>query len=213
MKLKLMETETEVLRTKLTEAEEKLEGVHSELSVYVEKVKFMSTREVELKISIKELEAEKERLEARLTQQQVTVSEVRERLLRMVTDGEEDTEETGRDDKEKLSRDNEELREINGRLQSQLSVARAAQLAAQRTELPLLSQKLQDGIQVLSLSERLFLMQHTNVGKSFSLTSDTEPDGSNERELGRRLEVLEFQLKQRVSASRCPSRRRICWRV
>ena len=70
-----------------------------------------------------------------------------------------------------------------------------------------------DGIQVLSLSERLFLMQHTNVGKSFSLTSDTEPDGSNERELGRRLEVLEFQLKQRVSASRCPSRRRICWRV
>ena len=171
MKLKLMEmeTETEVLRTKLTEAEDKLEGVHSKLSVYVEKVKFMSTREVELKISIKELEAEKERLEARLTQQQVTVSEVRERLLRMVTDGEEDTEETGRDDKEKLSRDNEELREINGRLQSQLSVARAAQLAAQRTELPLLSQKLQDGIQVLSLSERLFLMQNTNVGKSFSL--------------------------------------------
>ena len=55
-----------------------------------------------------------------------------------------------------------------------------------------------DGVKVLSLSERLFLMQHTGVAKNLNLTSssDTEAGGSKERELARKLEILEFQLKQ-----------------
>ena len=110
--------------------------------------------------------------------------------------------------------DNTLLSQMMSQVASLDNTALSATNSTGMFEIQRLIKKIQgDGIQVLSLSERLFLMQHTNVGKSFSLTSDTEPDGSKERELGRRLEVLEFQLKQRVSASRCPSRRRICWRV
>ena len=54
-----------------------------------------------------------------------------------------------------------------------------------------------DGIKVLSLSERIFLMQHSNVGKSLNLSTASESGaGRKERELERRLELLEFQLKQ-----------------
>merc|ERR1719436_2001840 len=41
-----------------------------------------------------------------------------------------------------MARDNTELREITEKLHAQLSAARAAQLAAQKTEMPLLAEKL-----------------------------------------------------------------------
>ena len=43
---------------------------------------------------------------------------------------------------QKMARDNAELREVTDKLQAQLGLARAKQLAAQKTVLPLLSQKL-----------------------------------------------------------------------
>ena len=67
------------------------------------------------------------------------------------------------------------------------------------SEIQRLIKKIQaDGIKVLSLSERLFLMQHANVARNFNLTSasDSDTGSSKERELERKLEVLEFQLKQ-----------------
>ena len=67
------------------------------------------------------------------------------------------------------------------------------------TEIQRLLRKIQgDGIDVLSLSERLFLMQHcgTSVTKNLNCTTDSESGSSKERELERKLELLEFQLKQ-----------------
>ena len=66
------------------------------------------------------------------------------------------------------------------------------------SEIQRLLRKIQgDGIDVLSLSERLFLMQHcgTSVSKNLNTTTDSE-SGSKERELERKLELLDFQLKQ-----------------
>ena len=56
----------------------------------------------------------------------------------------EDSSEKNCDHCVKVNKDNDELRDVTQKLQSQLSVARAAQLAAHKTELPLLSQKLLD---------------------------------------------------------------------
>eukprot|EP00092_Neocalanus_flemingeri_P024928 GFUD01027036.1.p1 GENE.GFUD01027036.1~~GFUD01027036.1.p1 ORF type:complete len:1832 (-),score=681.44 GFUD01027036.1:71-5566(-) len=57
-----------------------------------------------------------------------------------------------------------------------------------------------DGIRVLSLSERLFLMQHANVGQNINIGEDRAygvgDSGSKERELERKIGVLEFQLEQ-----------------
>ena len=90
-KVKFLETETERLhedvkdiRDKLAKAENELAVANSELTLYVDKVKVMSSKEDELKKCINELEARKLRLEdieserdvlqERLTQQQVTIS-------------------------------------------------------------------------------------------------------------------------------------------
>merc|ERR1719320_656369 len=63
------------------------------------------------------------------------------------------------------------------------------------SEVQRLLKKIQgDGIKVLSLSERLFLMQHANVSEVKARHADD--NGSKERELERRLGVLEFQLEQ-----------------
>ena len=63
------------------------------------------------------------------------------------------------------------------------------------TELQRLIKKIQgEGIDVLSLSERLFLMQHANVSKNLSLKESD--GGSKERELERKVEVLEIQVEQ-----------------
>ena len=68
--MKLLETETlrlreniEDSRNKLTKGQIELEAADSELTVYADKVKEMSSKEVELKKFIKELEAEKMKLE------------------------------------------------------------------------------------------------------------------------------------------------------
>ena len=68
--MKLLETETlrlreniEDSRNKLTKGQIQLEAADSELTVYADKVKEMSSKEVELKKFIKELEAEKMKLE------------------------------------------------------------------------------------------------------------------------------------------------------
>ena len=63
------------------------------------------------------------------------------------------------------------------------------------TEVQRLIKKIQgEGIDVLSLSERLFLMQHANVSKNLSLKEGD--GGSKERELERKVEVLEIQVEQ-----------------
>jgi len=71
------------------------------------------------------------------------------------------------------------------------------------SEVQRLVKKIQaDGIKVLSLSERLFLMQHANVGQNMNIgedkagARDNGDGGSRERELERKLGVLEFQLEQ-----------------
>merc|ERR1719150_3435031 len=69
------------------------------------------------------------------------------------------------------------------------------------TEIQRLIKKIQgDGVKVLSLSERLFLMQHANVAKNITqLSSASDSDtggGSKEKELSRKLEILECQLRQ-----------------
>ena len=87
-KIKLLTAENEELKASLEEvkcslanSEDRLEGVKAELAVYVDKVSECSTVEAELRSSVKNLEAEKLRLEEveserdvlqeRLTQQQV----------------------------------------------------------------------------------------------------------------------------------------------
>jgi len=69
------------------------------------------------------------------------------------------------------------------------------------SEVQRLLKKIQgDGIKVLSLSERLFLMQHANVSQNINVgevkARHADDNGSKERELERRLGVLEFQLEQ-----------------
>merc|ERR1719495_2633362 len=71
------------------------------------------------------------------------------------------------------------------------------------SEVQRLLKKIQgDGIKVLSLSERLFLMQHANVSQNINVGEvrtggrHEDDNGSKERELERRLGVLEFQLEQ-----------------
>ena len=87
-KIKLLTAENEELKASLEEvqhslvnSEDRLEGVKAELAVYVDKVSECSALEAELRSSVKNLEAEKLRLEdveserdvlqERLTQQQV----------------------------------------------------------------------------------------------------------------------------------------------
>ena len=87
-KIKLLTAENEELKASLEEvqhslgnSEDRLEGVKTELAVYVDKVSECSTVEAELRSSVKTLEADKLRLEdveserdvlqERLTQQQV----------------------------------------------------------------------------------------------------------------------------------------------
>jgi len=71
------------------------------------------------------------------------------------------------------------------------------------SEVQRLLKKIQgDGIKVLSLSERLFLMQHANVSQNINIGEDKPgarqggDSGCRERELERKLGVLEFQLEQ-----------------
>ena len=87
------------------------------------------------------------RAEAELHSAQDQLSELRTKLLELETAGqdlvlESQTLECG--SCQKMARDNAELREVTDKLQAQLGLARAKQLVAQKTELPLLSQKLLD---------------------------------------------------------------------
>merc|ERR550519_356413 len=95
-------------------------------------------------------------------------------------------------------------------LSSELDNSLLSQVAAMDTssssglsEVQRLLKKIQgDGIKVLSLSERLFLMQHANVSQNINVGEvkaggrHGDDNGSKERELERRLGVLEFQLEQ-----------------
>ena len=241
-KVKLLETETQKLRenvddiqNKLSKAEGELEAANSELTVYVDKVKDMSAKEVECKKFIKELEAEKNKLEdieserdvlqERLTQQQVTISglqaslqssrhklgnssrdaetlarvmaekealktdfkrldrekgqvqiklgEVKEKLLPLEAGDESESAEKGPGQDFDIA----ELREVNEKLQSQLSLARPAQLAAQKTELPLLSQKLIDekNFEIEHLKQHLTALNTGSVSNIKHSTPNNNP--------------------------------------
>ena len=89
------------------------------------------------------LKTDFKRLDREKGQVQIKLGEVKEKLHQLEAGDDSESAGPGQD-YDKLSRDITELREVNEKLQSQLSLARAAQLAAQKTELPLLSQKLID---------------------------------------------------------------------
>ena len=93
-------------------------------------------------------------------------------------------------------------------LSSELDNSLLSQVAAMDTssssglsEVQRLLKKIQnDGIKVLSLSERLFLMKHSNLGSD--MASGEGDCGEKERELDRRLGMMESQLEQERTLTR-----------
>ena len=93
-------------------------------------------------------------------------------------------------------------------LSSELDNSLLSQVAAIDTssssglsEVQRLLKKIQnDGIKVLSLSERLFLMKHSNLGSD--MASGEGDCGEKERELDRRLGMMESQLEQERTLTR-----------
>ena len=99
------------------------------------------------------------------------MKEISQKLVEMETESasEESSEKTC-DKCERVNKDNDELRDVTQKLQSQLSAARAAQLAAHKTELPLLSQKLLDekNLEIEQLKSHLSSLSSISMKQAYT---------------------------------------------
>ena len=168
LKLEDIDSERDVLQERLTQQQVAISGLqaslqssrhkHGNSSRDAETLARVTAEKEALTSELDALKTDFKRLDREKGQVQVKLGEVKEKLLQLESRDESDLAERG-PDVEKMSKDNTELREINEKLQSQLSVARAAQLAAQKTELPLLSQKLLDekNLEIEHLKQQLLM--------------------------------------------------------
>ena len=190
-RLEDVESERDVLQERLTHQQMQISSLQSTVESSRHRVvqtskeeqvtRLMEDRET-LRTELEMMRNSVKRLEQDKTSAETKLSEVRQRLLEMESpDSSSSGDNKLCDQCDSLTRDNDELRSVNDKLQTQLSQARAAQLAAQKTELPLLSQKLLDEKnleieqlrhQVTSLSSVKLSTPH-NVGLKHSTPLNT----------------------------------------
>ena len=202
---------TELLQEK-HELERQLEKITKDMTG-VEKVVTEMTRSFKHQVQVKEGEARAERERAETLSQMNAQLEQRCSQLEAAQDEERQREEGSMMIVEggRLSGSVEDLsRQLQHELDlsSELDNSLLSQVAAMDTssssglsEVQRLLKKIQnDGIKVLSLSERLFLMKHSNLGSD--MASVEKDSGEKERQLDRRLGMVESQLEQEKTLTR-----------
>merc|ERR1719228_496802 len=201
---------TELLQEK-HELEQQLERVTRDMAG-VEKVVTEMSKSFKHQIQVKEGEARAERERAETLSQMNAELEQRCSQLEAAQDTETQRNmsnmglEGGRlsGSVEYLSRQLQHELDLSSELDNSL----LSQVAAMDTssssglsEVQRLLKKIQnDGIKVLSLSERLFLMKHSNLGSD--MASGEGDCGEKERQLDRRLGMVESQLEQEKTLTR-----------
>ena len=202
---------TELLQEK-HELERQLEKITKDMTG-VEKVVTEMTRSFKHQVQVKEGEARAERERAETLSQMNAQLEQRCSQLEAAQEEERQREEGSMMMVEggRLSGSVEDLsRQLQHELDlsSELDNSLLSQVAAMDTssssglsEVQRLLKKIQnDGIKVLSLSERLFLMKHSNLGSD--MASVEKDSGEKERQLDRRLGMVESQLEQEKTLTR-----------
>ena len=204
---------TELLQEK-HELERQLEKITKDMTG-VEKVVTEMTRSFKHQVQVKEGEARAERERAE------TLSQINAQLEQRCSQLEAAREEERHNREEEGSmmmveggRLTGSVEDLSRQLQHELDLSSEldnsllSQVAAMDTssssglsEVQRLLKKIQhDGIKVLSLSERLFLMKHSSLGAD--MASGERDSGEKERQLDRRLGMVESQLEQEKTLTR-----------
>merc|ERR550532_1576929 len=179
----------------------------------VEKVVTEMTRSFKHQVQVKEGEARAEReraetlsqmnaqLEQRCSQLEAAQEEERQReegSMMMVEGG--GLSGSVEDLSRQLQHELDLSSELDNSLLSQVAAMDTSSSSGLSEDQRLLKKIQNDGIKVLSLSERLFLMKHSNLGSD--MASVEKDSGEKERQLDRRLGMVESQLEQEKTLTR-----------
>ena len=201
---------TELLQEK-HELERQLEKITKDMTG-VEKVVTEMTRSFKHQVQVKEGEARAERERAETLSQMN--AELEQRCLQLEAVQEEERRKNGSLMMVEGGRLTGSVEDLSRQLQHELDLSSEldnsllSQVAAMDTssssglsEVQRLLKKIQnDGIKVLSLSERIFLIKHSSLG--VDMASGERDSGEKERELDRRLGMMESQLEQEKTLTR-----------